>query len=142
MGRSEQAGTLDEDARQRRSAGVPVYDLDFEDGILPPVFSQGHVVPCGGGRENQYCLVGTVRPWWGRRNVVTLGDTMNKSDVVFQYSRSMVISFDYWLGGDAVDATGSYAIVWYLGIILGLASAAVHLPIKEIAAGNFQPARA
>jgi MFS family permease len=46
-----------------------------------------------------------------------------------------------WLGGYAFDTTGSYALVWYLGIILGLASAAVHLPIKEIAAGNFQPAR-
>ena len=47
-----------------------------------------------------------------------------------------------WLGGYAFDVTGSYAIVWYLGIILGLASAAIHLPIREIAAGNFQPARA
>ncbi len=47
-----------------------------------------------------------------------------------------------WLGGYAFDVTGSYALVWYLGIILGLASAAVHIPIKEIAAGNFQLARA
>ena len=47
-----------------------------------------------------------------------------------------------WLGGYAFDATGSYALVWYLGILLGLASAAVHLPIKERPHGNFQPARA
>lgn len=49
-----------------------------------------------------------------------------------------------WLGGYVFDATGSYSIVWYLGIILGLASAAVHLPIREIAAKAFQvqPARA
>ena len=47
-----------------------------------------------------------------------------------------------WLGGYAFDVTGSYAIVWYLGILLGLASAAIHLPIKELAHGNFQPARA
>jgi MFS family permease len=47
-----------------------------------------------------------------------------------------------WLGGYAFDVTGSYAIVWYLGIILGLASAAIHLPIREIAAGNFQRAPA
>jgi MFS family permease len=47
-----------------------------------------------------------------------------------------------WLGGYAFDVTGSYALVWYLGIILGLASAAVHLPIKELTAGSFQPARA
>jgi len=47
-----------------------------------------------------------------------------------------------WLGGYAFDATGSYALVWYLGIILGLASAAIHLPIKERPDRDFQPARA
>ncbi len=47
-----------------------------------------------------------------------------------------------WLGGYAFDVTGSYALVWYLGILLGLASAAVHLPIKERPHGNFQSASA
>lgn len=36
-----------------------------------------------------------------------------------------------WLGGLFYDQTGSYNLVWYLGILLGLASAAVHLPIRE-----------
>lgn len=45
-----------------------------------------------------------------------------------------------WLGGYAFDHTGSYAIVWYLGIILGLASAALHLPIRELAANAFHRA--
>lgn len=44
-----------------------------------------------------------------------------------------------WLGGYAFDATGSYALVWYLGIILGLASAAIHLPIKERPASTSSP---
>ena len=43
-----------------------------------------------------------------------------------------------WLGGYAFDTTGSYSIVWYLGIILGLASAALHLPIKELGASAFK----
>ncbi len=43
-----------------------------------------------------------------------------------------------WLGGYAFDTTGSYSIVWYLGIILGLGSAALHLPIKEISASSFR----
>lgn len=44
-----------------------------------------------------------------------------------------------WIGGLAFDLTGSYAIVWYLGILLGLASAAVHLPIREGRSPLFQP---
>ena len=47
-----------------------------------------------------------------------------------------------WLGGYVFDTTGSYSLVWYLGILLGLGSAAIHLPIKEITAQNFHMARA
>jgi MFS family permease len=42
-----------------------------------------------------------------------------------------------WLGGYVYDTTGDYSLVWYLGIILGLGSAALHLPIKELGARNF-----
>jgi predicted MFS family arabinose efflux permease len=42
-----------------------------------------------------------------------------------------------WLGGFVYDQTGSYSIVWYLGIVLGLASAALHIPINERGAPNF-----
>lgn len=47
-----------------------------------------------------------------------------------------------WLGGYVYDQTGAYDLVWYLGILLGLASAAVHLPIRETSDGRFQPAAA
>lgn len=42
-----------------------------------------------------------------------------------------------WLGGVVYDQTGSYSLVWYLGIILGLASAAIHLPINERSVSGF-----
>ena len=42
-----------------------------------------------------------------------------------------------WLGGYVYDTTGSYSLVWYLGILLGLGSAAINLPIREIADRKF-----
>ena len=45
--------------------------------------------------------------------------------------------FGVWLGGYVFDQTGSYSLVWYLGVVLGLASAAVHLPIAERLAPAF-----
>jgi MFS family permease len=42
-----------------------------------------------------------------------------------------------WIGGLAFDMTGAYDLVWYMGILLGLASAAIHIPINERSAANF-----
>lgn len=36
-----------------------------------------------------------------------------------------------WLGGRLYDMTGSYDVVWWLAIALGIASAVVNLPIRE-----------
>lgn len=36
-----------------------------------------------------------------------------------------------WLGGYVFDTTGSYDLVWWISVALGLASAALHLPIDE-----------
>jgi predicted MFS family arabinose efflux permease len=36
-----------------------------------------------------------------------------------------------WLGGFLYDMTGTYDLVWYAGIVLGLLAALVHLPIDE-----------
>lgn len=47
-----------------------------------------------------------------------------------------------WLGGFVYDQTGSYSLVWYLGILLGLGSAALHLPIRERGAHSFGMAAA
>jgi MFS family permease len=47
-----------------------------------------------------------------------------------------------WLGGYVYDTTGSYSLVWYLGILLGLGSAAINLPIKEVPAQQFHAATA
>ncbi len=39
--------------------------------------------------------------------------------------------FGVWLGGYVFDATGSYDLIWFGAIALGLFSAVVHLPIND-----------
>ncbi|MBH0238522.1 MFS transporter [Methylobrevis albus] len=39
--------------------------------------------------------------------------------------------FGVWLGGKAFDMTGSYDLIWGLGVLLALAAGIVHLPIVE-----------
>jgi predicted MFS family arabinose efflux permease len=36
-----------------------------------------------------------------------------------------------WLGGVMFERTGSYDLIWWMSILLGLLSAAINLPIKE-----------
>jgi predicted MFS family arabinose efflux permease len=36
-----------------------------------------------------------------------------------------------WLGGYLYDRSGSYDLVWYIAIALGVMAALVNLPIKE-----------
>ena len=45
-----------------------------------------------------------------------------------------------WLGGVLYESYGSYTIVWWLSVALGVASAVINLPIKERAVARPQPA--
>ncbi len=49
-----------------------------------------------------------------------------------------------WLGGFMFDRTGSYNIVWYLSIALGVVAGLLNLPIdeREIARPGIAPSRA
>jgi cyanate permease len=38
-----------------------------------------------------------------------------------------------WLGGYLYDQTGSYDIVWYIAMALGIFAAGVNLPVRETA---------
>ena len=46
-----------------------------------------------------------------------------------------------WLGGKLFDQTGSYDVIWWLGIALGLFAALVHLPIDERPAARLSTAQ-
>lgn len=45
-----------------------------------------------------------------------------------------------WLGGRLYDQTGSYDVVWWLGVALGIFAAIVHWPIQERPANAAVPA--
>jgi MFS family permease len=47
-----------------------------------------------------------------------------------------------WLAGYLYDLTGSYQLMWWLSVVLGLASAALHWPIDERPLARLRPASA
>ena len=50
--------------------------------------------------------------------------------IVF-FSHQVGSFFGVWMGGVLYDATGSYDVVWWLGVALGIFAAIVHWPIRE-----------
>ncbi|MFW5679601.1 MAG: MFS transporter [Pseudomonadota bacterium] len=78
---------------------------------------------------------GLVALMFGVRNMAML------FGVVF-FSHQVGAFLGVWLGGWLFDATGSYDVVWWLAIALGLFAAAVHWPIREAPAPSpaVQPA--
>jgi len=67
---------------------------------------------------------GLVAQFFGTRHMAML------FGVVF-FSHQVGSFLGVWLGGALFDATGSYDIVWWISVALGVASAAVHWPIRE-----------
>jgi MFS family permease len=49
------------------------------------------------------------------------------------FSHQVGSFFGVWLGGYLYDKTGSYDVVWWLAVALGIFAAIVHMPIREIA---------
>tara|TARA_Y100001960_G_C13926592_1_gene472463 strand:+ start:120 stop:323 length:204 start_codon:yes stop_codon:yes gene_type:complete len=47
-----------------------------------------------------------------------------------------------WLGGVFFENTGSYDTIWWIGVILGVIAAALHLPIDDKPVERVQPANA
>ncbi len=50
--------------------------------------------------------------------------------IVF-FSHQLGSFMGVWLGGRMYDLTGSYTMVWWIGVGVGLFSALVHLPVRE-----------
>ena len=67
---------------------------------------------------------GLVAQFFGPRYMATL------FGVVF-FSHQVGAFLGVWLGGRLYDRTGSYDVVWWFGVALGLFAALVHWPIEE-----------
>ena len=50
--------------------------------------------------------------------------------IVF-FSHQVGAFLGVWMGGYLFDATGSYDVVWWIGVALGVFAAAIHWPIRE-----------
>lgn len=67
---------------------------------------------------------GLVSHIYGPRYVATLFG-------VVTMSHQIGAGLGAWLGGYVFDITGTYDMVWFAAIVLGLLSAVLHLPIRE-----------
>ena len=59
--------------------------------------------------------------------------------IVF-FSHQVGAFLGVWLGGRLYDQTGSYDVVWWIGVALGIFAAIVHWPIREAPAYQVAPA--
>jgi MFS family permease len=55
--------------------------------------------------------------------------------IVF-FSHQLGAFLGVWLGGRLYDIYGDYTAVWWVGIAVGIFSAVIHLPIKEVPLGK------
>jgi RNA polymerase sigma factor (sigma-70 family) len=88
--------------------------FDFEDGILPAIFREGHLVSCPDLSNSRFCVLAT--PVWQSGNHVLLGSRENRSDrfdperdidaTLFHFSPTAVLAFDY-----RIDARGTGLLV-------------------------------
>lgn len=76
---------------------------------------------------------GAVAQIFGTRYLSTL------FGVVF-FSHQVGAFLGVWLGGRLYDSTGSYDLIWYASIALGIFAALVHLPMTDQPAAKLQPA--
>jgi MFS family permease len=67
---------------------------------------------------------GLVAQIWGARYMGTL------YGIVF-FSHQLGSFLGVWLGGRLYDLTGTYTLVWWIGVGVGAFSALVHLPVRE-----------
>ena len=78
---------------------------------------------------------GLVALMFGPRYMATL------FGIVF-FSHQIGAFLGVWLGGLLYDSTGSYQVVWWMGVALGILAGLIHWPIREQQVVRLEPAPA
>ena len=76
---------------------------------------------------------GLVAFMFGPRYMATL------FGIVF-FSHQIGAFLGVWLGGMLFDTTGSYSVVWWIGVALGVMAGLIHWPIREQRVARLAPA--
>lgn len=74
-----------------------VFEYDFEDGVLPAFFEQGHVIAASSGGSSRYVVQGTLNPW--APNVSSI--FINRPGGLFRFHNGLVLRFRYFVAADA-----------------------------------------
>jgi hypothetical protein len=69
--------------------------FDFEDGVQPPLFSEGQVVSGPPRVGNAHSLIATVPPHQGKQYIVRVGEAPSAGRLL-SFSTTKVLRFDYW----------------------------------------------
>ncbi len=83
-------------ALEPMNATTTVFEFDFEEGVLPLAFEQGHVINAPSDAGTRYVVQGTFNPWAPRRSSIIIGN----AGVLFEYRRNLVLSFRYFWDGE------------------------------------------
>jgi len=95
-----------------------------------------------------YLFAGTMGILWLSTVPLTSGIVAQVFGVRYMATLFGVVFFGHqlgsflgvWLGGRIYDTTGSYDMIWWAGVVLGLVAAVIHLPINERPLARLAPA--
>ncbi len=85
----------------------PLLSFDFESGDLPEGFFGGQLVEGPAHCRSRFALLGTLNLFYPRRLSVSV-----RRPVVFTYSPSTTLRFDYWLKDDEINEIHVHAESW------------------------------
>ena len=83
------------------------------------------------GALARFVMPGEQKMGWILTILLGIGGSMLAGFVFLSHQVGSFLGV--WLGGKLYDATGSYNIVWWISVALGVFAAVINLPVRESA---------